>query len=107
PPPPPPPPIGDVSLRVKVSFVTSTDTKEQERVDNERTIETTLWVSQQFVDVIRDHVRNGRQLQACSMLDEPIKTQYIGEEVHVTVTKIHHPEMRAGAQYMLTPNDVI
>ncbi|OHV03718.1 hypothetical protein BKN37_13680 [Mycobacterium talmoniae] len=87
--------------------MTSTDTKDVERIDHEREIETTLQVSATFITTIRTLVRAGDQIAACRMLDEPIKVQYIDEEVHVTVVRILYPEKRAGADYMLTPTDVI
>lgn len=110
PPPVPPPPVpkGDVTLRARLLFTVNTGRPGGRHYDDApRQAEHTLLVSMRFVEVLRDHVRAGRNAAACEMLTEPWYEQYLLETVQPTILKILRPDERAGARFFLTPNDVI
>ncbi|RIT36750.1 hypothetical protein D2E76_15940 [Mycobacteroides abscessus] len=108
PPPEPPTPTGDVSLRARLLFTVNTGSPGGRHYnDDEREAEHTLFVSMRFVEVLRDHVRAGRTREAIDMLTEPWYTQYLLEMVMPEIKKILRPHERAGARFLLTPNDVI
>lgn len=103
----PPPKDREVSLRVRVVFLTSTDKKPDPRTGEIREVEWTLQVLLSFVLKLRALMRAGRYVQAMQMLDPVFNDQYMVSGVLTEIIEILKPEFWAGAEYMLTPTDVI
>lgn len=108
PPPEPPESHGDISLRVRLNFTANTGAPGGRHYDDSsREIELTLWVSLRFVEVLRDLLQAGNAAEACAMLTEPWKTQYLLDMVTPDIQHIVRPHERAGARFFVTPTDVI
>ncbi|WP_157931535.1 hypothetical protein [Mycobacteroides abscessus] len=103
----PPPQDRIVGLRVRVIFITSTDQKPDPRTGEVREVEWTLQVLLSFVLKLRALMRARRYAEAMQMLDPEFNDQYMTAGIITEIIEILKPRAWAGAEYMLTPTDVI
>lgn len=103
----PPPQDRIVGLRIRVIFITSTDQKPDPRTGEVREVEWTLQVLLSFVLTLRALMRARRYAEAMQMLDPEFNDQYMTPGIITEIIEILKPRAWAGAEYMLTPTDVI
>ncbi len=102
-----PPADVDVTLRVRLVFLTSTDMRPDPRTGEIREVEWTLLLPLSVVMKLRALMRAGRYAEAMALLDPYFNDQYMVPGVITEIIEIKKPLAWAGAQYMLTPTDVI
>lgn len=102
-----PPTDADVTLRVRLVFLTSTDMRPDPRTGEIREVEWTLLLPLSVVMKLRALMRAGRYAEAMALLDPYFNDQYMVPGVITEIIEIKKPLAWAGAQYMLTPTDVI
>lgn len=102
-----PPADVDVTLRVRLVFLTSTDMRPDPRTGEIREVEWTLLLPLSVVMKLRALMRAGRYAEAMALLDPYLNDQYMVDGVLTEIIEIKKPLAWAGAQYMLTPTDVI
>lgn len=102
-----PPADVDVTLRVRLVFLTSTDIRPDPRTGEMREVEWTLLLPLSVVMKLRALMRAGRYAEAMALLDPYLNDQYMVDGVLTEIIEIKKPLAWAGAQYMLTSTDVI